>query len=57
MTALVAVSEDPYDALHSRPTDDPLERSAIFDKGRGFVLFLVDDAARIMTVYHVTWAG
>ena len=55
---LARICEDPYDRLFSRAVrdDDPRERMA--ELGHlGFVEFRVDEAARLVRVLTLVWAG
>jgi hypothetical protein len=47
----------PYDRLLSMPAgEDPHERMAELGDA-GFVIFTVDDDARLVRVYELVWAG
>ena len=56
--ALARIFEDPYDRLFSRAVrnDDPRERMAELD-AFGFVEFRVDEAAGLVRVLTLVWAG
>ena len=55
---LARICEDPYDRLFSRAVrnDDPRERMAELGDF-GFVEFRVDEAARLVRVLTLVWAG
>ena len=55
---LARICDDPYDRLFSRAVrnDDPRERMAELGDF-GFVEFLVDDAAGLVRVVTLVWAG
>ena len=56
--ALVRICEDPYDRLFSRAVrdDDPRERMAELGD-LGFIEFRVDEAAELVRVLTLVWAG
>jgi hypothetical protein len=56
--ALARICEDPYDRLFSRTVreDDPRDRMAELGD-LGFVEFRVDEAARLVRVLTLVWAG
>ena len=56
--ALVRICEDPYDRLFSRAVrdDDPRERMAELGD-LGFIEFRVDEAAGLVRVLTLVWAG
>jgi len=56
--ALARICGDPYDRLFSRPVrdDDPRERMAELGD-LGFVEFRVDEAAGLVRVLTLVWAG
>jgi hypothetical protein len=56
--ALARICEDPYDRLFSRAVrdDDPRERMAELGD-LGFVEFRVDEAAGLVRVLTLVWAG
>jgi hypothetical protein len=50
------VAANPYDPLRTFPAEREQERWAIFGRV-GFVQFHIDNAAEVVTVVDVTWAG
>lgn len=52
---LVMAGRDPYKTGSPDP-DDPAHRHATFG-GLGLVAYRIDEAAEVVHVYHVMWAG
>ena len=51
---LVEVGVDPW--ATGMPTEEPVKRQAVFSEV-GLVCYRVDDAAKTVSVHHITWAG
>lgn len=52
---LLAVKRDPH-KIGSPDPDDPAHRQAVFG-GVGIVAYRIDDAAELVHIYLIAWAG
>lgn len=56
VTLLARICDDPYDPVFSAPAGVPRRRAA--DVGDfGFIVFAVDEAAGLIRVFDLAWAG
>ena len=54
---VVALVEEPWDAVVMSPGDDPAYRRAVFGSGWGLLTFHVDDSAELIRIFDLTWIG
>jgi hypothetical protein len=54
---VVALVDQPWDATVAWPGDDSFYRETAFGDGRGFIGFYLDEAAKLIRIYRVVWAG
>jgi mRNA-degrading endonuclease RelE of RelBE toxin-antitoxin system len=54
--ALAETAMDPYDPLTTLATDDPQIRRAVFGE-HGLVTFYINDPAKTIAVFDITWVG
>lgn len=51
------LADAPWDADVAAPGDDPAFRETMFDHGRGFVSFYVEEATETIRIFNIVWAG
>jgi hypothetical protein len=54
---VVALVDEPRDAVVMRPGNDPAFRETTFGAGLGFLSFYIDDKAEVIRIFRVVWAG
>jgi hypothetical protein len=54
---VVDLVDAPWDASVLPPGDDPAFRMTIFGDGYGLLSFHADDAAELIRIFDITWAG
>jgi hypothetical protein len=53
---VVALVEEPWDAIVMSPGGDSAFRSTVFG-GNGIMYFRVDEAKQLISIFDVVWAG
>jgi hypothetical protein len=54
---VVALVDERWDAVVLPPGDDPAYRGTVFGAGYGLLSFRVDEAAEVIRIFNIVWAG
>jgi hypothetical protein len=54
---IVVLVEEPWDATVLPPGNDPAIRETMFGAGYGLLSFHVDEAAKLIRIFNITWIG
>jgi len=57
VSVLARVCEDPYDPVFSVPVGSEPRRRVAELSDFGFVVFVIDEAARLLRIYDLVWVG
>lgn len=54
---VIALADEPWDAVVMAPGRDPALRETAFGDGYGFLAFRFDETEELIRIFRIVWAG